>query len=102
MTLKYVEAPKRIGRSLVSSTRMKKSIKEMIGGYVRADPSGVPTVMHAHKGLRFNADVDAYVETLQIIVVKPPWMDSVAIGERPTSSNKIRLGPIKLSKLRLG
>ncbi|VUZ55870.1 unnamed protein product, partial [Hymenolepis diminuta] len=27
--------------------------------------------------LRVSVDADAYVETLQTIVVKPPWMDSV-------------------------
>ncbi|KAM3170989.1 hypothetical protein ACTXT7_017513 [Hymenolepis weldensis] len=30
-----------------------------------------------------SADVDAYVETLQTIVVKPPWTDRVANGGRP-------------------
>ncbi|KAM3182518.1 hypothetical protein ACTXT7_012219 [Hymenolepis weldensis] len=40
-----------------TSTKMKKSIEEMIGGYVQADSNEVPT------GLRVNAD--SYVETLQ-------------------------------------
>ncbi|KAM3183734.1 hypothetical protein ACTXT7_009791 [Hymenolepis weldensis] len=35
-------------------------------------------------GLRVNADADAYVKTLQTIVVKPPWIDSVANGGRPS------------------
>ncbi|KAM3185067.1 hypothetical protein ACTXT7_007104 [Hymenolepis weldensis] len=30
-----------------------------------------------------DVDADAYVETLQTIVVKPPWTDSVASGGRP-------------------
>ncbi|KAM3173558.1 hypothetical protein ACTXT7_012275 [Hymenolepis weldensis] len=34
-------------------------------------------------GLRVNEDVNAYVEILQTIVVKPPWIDSVANGGRP-------------------
>ncbi|KAM3176011.1 hypothetical protein ACTXT7_007341 [Hymenolepis weldensis] len=34
-------------------------------------------------GLRVNADADAYVVTLQAIVVKPLWIDSVANGARP-------------------
>ncbi|KAM3186988.1 hypothetical protein ACTXT7_003223 [Hymenolepis weldensis] len=29
------------------------------------------------QGLRVNADVDAYVETLQTVVVRPPWVDSM-------------------------
>ncbi|KAM3177740.1 hypothetical protein ACTXT7_003953 [Hymenolepis weldensis] len=33
--------------------------------------------------LRVNADADAYVEILQTIVVKPPWIESVANGGRP-------------------
>ncbi|KAM3177351.1 hypothetical protein ACTXT7_004723 [Hymenolepis weldensis] len=32
-----------------TSTRMKRSIKEMISSYVRADPTEVPTVMHAQE-----------------------------------------------------
>ncbi|KAM3175288.1 hypothetical protein ACTXT7_008820 [Hymenolepis weldensis] len=31
---------------------------------------------------RINTDADAYVETLQTIVVKPPWIDSAANGGR--------------------
>ncbi|KAM3184332.1 hypothetical protein ACTXT7_008548 [Hymenolepis weldensis] len=74
----------------------------MIGDYVRADPTEVPNVMHAHEvytntdvreghimtpplfpqGPRVNAVADAYVKTLQIIV-KLPWIDSVANGGRP-------------------
>ncbi|KAM3171270.1 hypothetical protein ACTXT7_016956 [Hymenolepis weldensis] len=96
---------------------MKKSVEEMIDGYVWTDSSEVPTLMHVHemssklqgcfsallavrgrhivtppflsRGPRVNADAvanadaDAYVETLQTIVVKPPWIDSVANGGRP-------------------
>ncbi|KAM3172040.1 hypothetical protein ACTXT7_015362 [Hymenolepis weldensis] len=82
----------------------EKSIDKMIGGYVRADPTEVPNVMHAHvstnmreghimtpqffpQSLRVNADADtdadAYVETLQTIAVKLPWIDSVTNGVRP-------------------
>ncbi|KAM3179359.1 hypothetical protein ACTXT7_000760 [Hymenolepis weldensis] len=32
---------------------------------------------------RVNADANAYVETIQIIVVKPFWIDSEANGGRP-------------------
>ncbi|KAM3174757.1 hypothetical protein ACTXT7_009887 [Hymenolepis weldensis] len=46
------------------------------------------------QGLGVNTDANAYVETLQTIVVKPPWIDSVA--------NKIWPHLIKLSKLRIG
>ncbi|KAM3180955.1 hypothetical protein ACTXT7_015296 [Hymenolepis weldensis] len=35
------------------------------------------------QGLGVNADEDAYVATLQTIIVKPPWIDSVANGGRP-------------------
>ncbi|KAM3179646.1 hypothetical protein ACTXT7_000233 [Hymenolepis weldensis] len=77
-----------------TSTRMKKSIQEMIGDHVWTDPTEVPIVMLRTKfsatvmafgvGLRVNADADvgadagadAYVETLRIIVVKPLWIDS--------------------------
>ncbi|KAM3185683.1 hypothetical protein ACTXT7_005853 [Hymenolepis weldensis] len=33
-----------------------------------------------HGDLRVNANTDAYVETLQTIVIKPPWIDGVANG----------------------
>ncbi|KAM3187042.1 hypothetical protein ACTXT7_003072 [Hymenolepis weldensis] len=85
-----------------TSTRMKKSIGEIIGGYVLAGPTEVPTVIHVHEfsnngdgvisregpimtpqflpqGLRVSADADACMETLQTIV-KPPRIDSVANG----------------------
>ncbi|KAM3179540.1 hypothetical protein ACTXT7_000429 [Hymenolepis weldensis] len=35
------------------------------------------------ESLRVNADADACEETLQTIVVKPPWIDSVANGGGP-------------------
>ncbi|KAM3180635.1 hypothetical protein ACTXT7_015907 [Hymenolepis weldensis] len=70
------------------------------------DPTEVPTIMYTHEvssnsegfwcceehiltlalfpqGLRVNGDVDTYVETLQTIVVKPPWIESAANGGRP-------------------
>ncbi|KAM3182791.1 hypothetical protein ACTXT7_011608 [Hymenolepis weldensis] len=68
---------------------MKKSIEEIIDGYVGADFTEVPAVIHEHEvssnsdDFRVNADADAYVETLQTIVVKPPWIDSVANRGRP-------------------
>ncbi|KAM3183934.1 hypothetical protein ACTXT7_009364 [Hymenolepis weldensis] len=74
-----------------STTKIKKSTKEMIGVYVRVDPTKVPTAMHAHEasdnrdGFRCceeQINVDAYVKTLQATVVKQPWMDSVANGAR--------------------
>ncbi|KAM3172401.1 hypothetical protein ACTXT7_014617 [Hymenolepis weldensis] len=52
------------------------------------------------QGLR--AYVDAQVYTLPIIVVMSPWIDSVANGTPPMSSNKTCLHPIKLSKSRIG
>ncbi|KAM3182901.1 hypothetical protein ACTXT7_011420 [Hymenolepis weldensis] len=75
---------------------MEKSIEEMIGGYVPTDPTEVlpvmrtnfpPTVMLfgiSSEGLGVNADadIDAYVETLQISVVKLPWTNSVVNGGR--------------------
>ncbi|KAM3185356.1 hypothetical protein ACTXT7_006534 [Hymenolepis weldensis] len=78
---------------------MKKSVEEMIGCYVRADPTEVSATVMCTKFLVTvmvfgvtqgimtptffsNADADAYVETLQTIVVKPPWIDGVA-NERP-------------------
>ncbi|KAM3174540.1 hypothetical protein ACTXT7_010327 [Hymenolepis weldensis] len=63
-------------------TRMKKSIEELIDGHVRADPIELSPVVHAHEGLRVNADADAYVETPQTIATKPLWIDSVDNGER--------------------
>ncbi|KAM3179768.1 hypothetical protein ACTXT7_017642 [Hymenolepis weldensis] len=51
---------------LKTSTRMKKSLKE--GVRVSADA---------------DADVNAYVETLQTIVIKPPWIDGVVNGGGP-------------------
>ncbi|KAM3185119.1 hypothetical protein ACTXT7_006994 [Hymenolepis weldensis] len=99
---------------------MKKSVEEIMGGYVRADPIEVPTVMRTKfpptvmifsvvrsegrimtpssfpQGFRVNAD--AYVETLQTIVFMP-CIDSVKKEEdSPMSSNKIRPYSIKLSK----
>ncbi|KAM3182254.1 hypothetical protein ACTXT7_012772 [Hymenolepis weldensis] len=85
--------------------KMKKSIGEMIDGYVREDPAEVSTIMctklaptmmvfgvvvvstEGHimtpqffpQSLRVSANADAHVETLQTIV-KPPWIDSVANG----------------------
>ncbi|KAM3181731.1 hypothetical protein ACTXT7_013783, partial [Hymenolepis weldensis] len=35
------------------------------------------------QGLRVDADGDACIETLQTIVVKPSWIDSLANRERP-------------------
>ncbi|KAM3170938.1 hypothetical protein ACTXT7_017609 [Hymenolepis weldensis] len=64
----------------------QESIEEVIGGYVRANPTEVPTVIRTKflpTSLRVNADAEVYVETLQTIVVKPPWIDSVANGGRP-------------------
>ncbi|KAM3187133.1 hypothetical protein ACTXT7_002939 [Hymenolepis weldensis] len=75
------------------TVRMKKPIEEMIGGYVRADPTKAPTLMSTKfpptvmtfsvisSGLRVNAD--AYVVTLQAIVIKPPWIDCIVNGGRP-------------------
>ncbi|KAM3187470.1 hypothetical protein ACTXT7_002259 [Hymenolepis weldensis] len=43
------------------------------------------------------------MSTLQTIVVKPSWIDSVANGGRPPlSSNRNPYHPIKLSQLRIG
>ncbi|KAM3172464.1 hypothetical protein ACTXT7_014469 [Hymenolepis weldensis] len=53
-------------------------------GYVWADPTEVPTVRHAHEvSITVNADADACAETLQTIVLKPPWIDSVVNGGGP-------------------
>ncbi|KAM3174849.1 hypothetical protein ACTXT7_009665 [Hymenolepis weldensis] len=63
MTLKEIEAPRRTEMSLAffptkkTATRMKKD-------------------------LRVNTDADAYVETIQTIVIEPPWIDNVANGGR--------------------
>ncbi|KAM3173945.1 hypothetical protein ACTXT7_011529 [Hymenolepis weldensis] len=35
------------------------------------------------QGLRVSGDANAYVGTLQTIVVKSPWIDNVANGGRP-------------------
>ncbi|KAM3176323.1 hypothetical protein ACTXT7_006739 [Hymenolepis weldensis] len=73
------------------SPRIKKSIQEMIGGYVRADPIEVPAAMRTNfpaqqtvmvfSGLRVN--IDAYVENRRTTVVKPPWIDGVANEGKP-------------------
>ncbi|KAM3178891.1 hypothetical protein ACTXT7_001638 [Hymenolepis weldensis] len=39
----------------VTSTRTSKSVEEMINGYVRADPTEVPTTMHAREVSRYNS-----------------------------------------------
>ncbi|KAM3170953.1 hypothetical protein ACTXT7_017581 [Hymenolepis weldensis] len=74
------------------------------------DPIEVPTIMHAHEvysnsgnsDVDVDADRDAYMGTLQTIGVKPPWIDSVGNGGRPSMfSNKIRLHPMQLSKPRI-
>ncbi|KAM3186550.1 hypothetical protein ACTXT7_004121 [Hymenolepis weldensis] len=54
-------------------------------------------MVQVRKGLRVNANADAYVETLQTIVVKLPWIDSVANGKPSMSNNKIRLYPMEIS-----
>ncbi|VDL18964.1 unnamed protein product [Hymenolepis diminuta] len=54
----------------------------MIGGYVLADLTEVPTVMHANEAFS-----NGPMESME---------------EDPMSSNKIRLRPIKLSKPRIG
>ncbi|KAM3185178.1 hypothetical protein ACTXT7_006878 [Hymenolepis weldensis] len=75
-----------------ASTRVKKSIEGMRGGYVRTDLTEVPVVMPTKFpatmmvfgiGLKVNADADAYMENLQDIVVKSLWRDSAANGRRP-------------------
>ncbi|KAM3179802.1 hypothetical protein ACTXT7_017565 [Hymenolepis weldensis] len=60
------------------------------------------TPQYFPKDLRANADVDAYVETLQIVVVKPPWIDSVANEGRPYVFQQDSAPSIKLSMLRIG
>ncbi|KAM3170926.1 hypothetical protein ACTXT7_017633 [Hymenolepis weldensis] len=74
-----------------TSTRIKKSIQEMIDSHVQADPTEVPTLIacarsfHQQRyssGLRVSANAYADVKTLQTIV-KPPWIDSVANERRP-------------------
>ncbi|KAM3173133.1 hypothetical protein ACTXT7_013087 [Hymenolepis weldensis] len=64
----------------------------MMGGYVGADPTEIPnvtcmkfpsTVTVFGVGLRVNGDADFCVETLQTILVKQPWIDSVASGGKP-------------------
>ncbi|KAM3180306.1 hypothetical protein ACTXT7_016539 [Hymenolepis weldensis] len=57
--------------------RMKKLIEEMIGDYVWADPTEVPTVMRTQ-------------------------FPALPMKEHPLSSNNIRLHPIKLSKSTIG
>ncbi|KAM3175776.1 hypothetical protein ACTXT7_007859 [Hymenolepis weldensis] len=60
-TLKQVEALRGSGVCLVflrpkkTSTKMKKSIEEMIGVYVRADTTKVPTIMRMHE-VSINSD----------------------------------------------
>ncbi|VUZ43033.1 unnamed protein product [Hymenolepis diminuta] len=39
--------------------------------------------IHAHEGLRVSGDVDVYLEILQTVVIRPPWIDKVANGGRP-------------------
>ncbi|KAM3178911.1 hypothetical protein ACTXT7_001658 [Hymenolepis weldensis] len=99
--LKQIEASRRRGVSLVflrpkNFHQDEKSIEEMVGGWLRGGgPTEVPTVMHVVEvsrnsdGFRVNADADAdaYVETFQIIVIKPPWIDGVANEDDATSFN---------------
>ncbi|KAM3181892.1 hypothetical protein ACTXT7_013461 [Hymenolepis weldensis] len=80
-----------------------KANREIIGDYVWADPTEVPSVTHSHEvfsnsdafrrsegniitllffpqDISVHADADAYLVTIQTIAVKPPWIDSVANG----------------------
>ncbi|KAM3179779.1 hypothetical protein ACTXT7_017620, partial [Hymenolepis weldensis] len=45
---------------------------------------GLRVNAHPHAHAHAHADADAYVETLQSIVVKPPWIDSAVNGGRPS------------------
>ncbi|KAM3172751.1 hypothetical protein ACTXT7_013913 [Hymenolepis weldensis] len=83
----------------------EKSIQEMIGSYVRTDPTEVTTVIRTKfpetvmffsavsnerhimtppffpLDLRVKIDANAYVRTI-LTIVKPPWIGSVANGGR--------------------
>ncbi|KAM3177024.1 hypothetical protein ACTXT7_005328 [Hymenolepis weldensis] len=51
-------------------------------GVIRSEEN-IMTPQFLPQGLTANADADACVKTLPTIVVKPPWIDSVANGGRP-------------------
>ncbi|KAM3171114.1 hypothetical protein ACTXT7_017259 [Hymenolepis weldensis] len=93
-TLKPIQVSRRTGVCLLFSDENnvqqdEKSIEEMIGGFVREDPTEVPTDMYRHQvsgnidDFRINAVADTYVETLQVYVVKSPQIDRVPNGGRP-------------------
>ncbi|KAM3182946.1 hypothetical protein ACTXT7_011316 [Hymenolepis weldensis] len=54
----------------------------MVFGVVKSSEGHVMTPQSFPLGLRVNADADAYVKTLQIII-KLPWILSAANGGRP-------------------
>ncbi|KAM3181028.1 hypothetical protein ACTXT7_015151 [Hymenolepis weldensis] len=59
--------------ALKESEAPRKTVRE---GHIMSPP------FFPH-GLRVNASADAYMETLQTVVAKPSWRDSVANGRRP-------------------
>ncbi|KAM3185161.1 hypothetical protein ACTXT7_006906 [Hymenolepis weldensis] len=54
--------------------------QQYIRNVVHQDLGYKSQIFFGEVGLRVNADADADAETLQTIVVKPPWIDSVATG----------------------
>ncbi|KAM3177930.1 hypothetical protein ACTXT7_003572 [Hymenolepis weldensis] len=83
-----------------SDKKTSTRIKGMIGGYLRTDPTEIPTSVctkfppimmisgvvsiegHYDSSIFFHG-ADAYAKILQTIVVKPLWIDNVANGGRP-------------------
>ncbi|KAM3185613.1 hypothetical protein ACTXT7_006024 [Hymenolepis weldensis] len=85
--------------SLTHSEHPSSSEECMAGHRIMDENCGKPMPHPAKdpQGLRVNADADAdaYVETPQFIIAKPPWIDSVANGGRPLPlCLSTRSGPI--------
>ncbi|KAM3186983.1 hypothetical protein ACTXT7_003218 [Hymenolepis weldensis] len=55
-------------KDLVADTTITIEMKTLYNSIYKSE---------ARLGRRVNADVDAYVETLQTVVVRPPWIDSM-------------------------
>ncbi|VDL57218.1 unnamed protein product [Hymenolepis diminuta] len=62
--------------------RTKFPATVMVLDVVEGNEGDIMTSPFFHRAL-VNADADTYVETLQTMVVKPPWIDGVANGGRP-------------------
>ncbi|KAM3180249.1 hypothetical protein ACTXT7_016654 [Hymenolepis weldensis] len=71
------------GKSMRHPARDLQVSEGTIRNVVHQDLGYKSHVLRRGRQFRVNAGADAYVETLQTIVVKPSWIDCVANGGRP-------------------